>query len=162
MEPRQEQQMQRPMPEVPEDMTETMPEEDDMEGMEEATPEEQAQYDDTMRAAMEALYGEQQFALFVDMLDKYKSNPAEGIARAAVAVVDTVEQQSGATEQAVVEGVFQELVEQMVDVADKMGMEVAEEQLQEAFSLSLQYFFEAHPERMDEQAAMDAAQQYGG
>ncbi len=121
---------------------------EDIDAVEEipANPAEQQEYAKYMSEVYRLMSDEKSFESLQQVMTE---NPEQGIADVAVALIEKAEQKLGpASDTDILEGVAEELIPELAELAEAQGTDVPEEKLEEITAVAIGEWSKKHPDRV--------------
>lgn len=145
---------QRPMPGSSQ-QTQAMPQgagavEEDIDSVpeEDAGQDEQAIYDTLMKTAYAAMADEKTFPMLADMI---RNDPKSAIVDATLTIIEKVEQEHGPQNTDILQGVAEEVIESLADLAEEQGAVIEDAELEQIAATAIGSWVKQHPDRVDQQ-----------
>lgn len=113
---------------------------------EQASPEEQAQYEKLMKHCYKLMADEKAFPALEKMLDQ---DPLNAIADATLTVIERLERDMGEQDPDMLQALAEEIIPQLAELAETKGIDIPEDQLEQVAAVAIGKWMEKHPERVD-------------
>lgn len=128
--------------------------EEDIDAIQEdqASPEEQEQYNVLMKLAYEIMAREKPFDLLTKMIEQ---DPLQALADATLSIIDTIEKEQGQQDPDMLQALAEEIIPNLAELAEELGHDIPEDQLEQVATTAITQWMKANPDRVD-QDAVDA------